>query len=88
MHPNHYVFLQAYVFQISHVLYTVATRYNAVVGIHEMEPRYTRGALYIIFRQGRDHPENSNQSQCAGCAVYAWFIKLIGIDKQHKCVLR
>ena len=26
-------------------LYTVAPRYNAVVGVHEMEPRCKRGAL-------------------------------------------
>ena len=39
-------------------IYTVAPRYNAVVGVHEMEPRCKRGALYIIFRQGRHHPQN------------------------------
>ena len=38
--------------------YTVAPRYNAVVGVHEMEPRYKRGALYIIFHQGR-HPKKN-----------------------------
>ena len=29
----------------SHQLSTVAPRYNAVVGVHEMEPCYKRGAL-------------------------------------------
>ena len=42
---------------IQHI--TVAPRYNAVVGVHEMEPRCKRGALYIIFRQGRHHPQNA-----------------------------
>ena len=30
---------------------TVAPRCNVVVGVHEMEPHYKRGALYIIFHQ-------------------------------------
>ena len=66
---------------------TVAPRYNAVVGVHEMEPCYKRGALYIYSTRGATKATEANV-RCAGCAVYSWFIKLIVIDNQRKCVLR
>ena len=69
---------------------TVTPSYNMVVGVIN-EARYRRGALYIYSARGATispKRHNSNRSQCAGCAVYAWFIKLIDIDNQCKCVLR
>ena len=72
IHPNHYVYPQAYVFQISYVLYTVAPRYIAVVGLHEMEPRYT---TYITATK-------------VNVLVARSLRDVIDIDKQHKCVLR
>ena len=33
-------------------------RYNAVVGVHEMEPHYKQGALYIYSARGATIPQN------------------------------
>ena len=33
------------------IMYTyVQPRYNVIVGVHEMEPQYKWGALYVIFQ--------------------------------------
>ena len=58
--------------------YLGSMKWNRVIN----EVRYT-----LYSARGATIPQNNNRSQCAGCAVYAWFIKLIDIDNQHKCVL-
>ena len=67
---------------------TVAPRYNAVVGVHEMEPRYKWGVLYIIIHQGRHHFQKQQPKPMC------WLHSLCAIYKPNshwqptKCVLR
>ena len=46
------------------LLITVAPRYNAVVGVHDFEPRCKRGALGVLVSATRELLNNSDRRRC------------------------